>query len=300
MPLDPAKARRQAAALDREISRKVAGFEADLARAWVVVRERVVRLTNQLLVERGRVTSTAVNLGVARKVAAELQTALQDAGYQDLVARALETMGDLATYQGLGQTTVARVERTVAWSAQTLDAFHDIKLRELLSVSDAALRRVEQTLLRGIVGAQDRAELLNELLAELEVTLPQARTIYDTALSEFSRIAVTSTATGESGEAFLYSGPIDGLTRPFCLDLVGKVYARSDIDAMDNGQLDNTLITGGGYNCRHTWLPVPPGDDLEGLAGTGTYADEQYAQDVADANEARVRLKAARRKAKGN
>jgi len=300
MPLDPAKARRQAAALDREISRKVAGFEADLARAWVVVRERVVRLTNQLLVERGRVTSTAVNLGVARRVAAELQTALQDAGYQGLVTRALETMGDLAKYQGMGQTAVARVERAVAWSAETLDAFHDIKLRELLSVSDAALRRVEQTLLRGIVGAQDRGELLNELLAELEVTLPQARTIYDTALSEFSRIAVTSTATGESDEAFLYSGPIDGLTRPFCLDLVGKVYPRHEIDAMDNGQLDNTLITGGGYNCRHTWLPVPPGDDLEALAGTGRYTDDQYAQDVADANEARVRLKAARRKAKGN
>ena len=150
------------------------------------------------------------------------------------------------------------------------------------------------------MGAQDRGELLNELLAELELSLPQARTIYDTALSEFSRIAVTSTATGASDEAFLYSGPIDGLTRPFCLELVGKVYRRSEIDAMDNGQLDNTLITGGGYNCRHTWLPVPPGDDLEALAGTGDYADPSYAEDAQAAGAARVRLKQAKRKARGN
>lgn len=300
MPIDPQKARRQAAALDREISRTVAGFEANLARVWVQVRNRIVRLTNQLIAEKGRVVSTAVNLGVARTVAAELQRTLREAGYEDLVASALETMGDLAKYQGLGQTRVLRVERTQAWSADTLTAFHDIKLRELVQVSEAAIGRIEQTLLRGIVGAQDRGELLNELLAELELSLPQARTIYDTALSEFSRIAVTSTATGASDEAFLYSGPIDGLTRPFCLELVGKVYARSEIDAMDNGQLDNTLITGGGYNCRHTWLPVPPGDDLEALAGTGKHADATYAQDVEDAIDARVRLKQAKRKAKGN
>jgi hypothetical protein len=300
MPIVPHKARRQAAARDREISRTGAGFEAQLARVWVEVRQRIVRLTNQLIAEKGRVVSTAVNLGVARTVAAELQRTLQEAGYQDLVASALETMGELAKYQGLGQTRVLRVERTQAWSAETLDAFHDIKLRELVQVSEAAIGRIEQTLLRGIVGAQDRGELLNELLAELEVSLPQARTIYDTALSEFSRIAVTSTATGASDEAFLYSGPIDGLTRPFCLELVGKVFSRSDIDAMDNGQLDNTLITGGGYNCRHTWLPVPPGDALEALAGTGDYADPAYAQDAADAGAARVRVKQAKRKAKGN
>jgi hypothetical protein len=300
MPLDPRKARTQSAQLDRDIARHVAQFEADLARVWVVLRQRVVQLTNQLLAEKGRITSTAVNLGVARAAARDLQAALEEAGYRDLIAGALETMGDLAKYQGLGQTTVARVERAAAWSAETLDAFHDIKLREMLEVGDAAIRRIEQTLLRGIVGAQDRAELLNEVVAELEISLPKARTIYDTSLSEFSRVAVTSTATGAADEAFLYSGPIDGLTRPFCLERVGRVFVRADIDEMDNGQLDNTLITGGGYNCRHTWLPVPEDTEFAALAGTGEFVDDAYAEDVTQAGAARERLKAAKRKAKGN
>lgn len=300
MPLNPRKARTQSAQLARDVDVLVGQFEADLARVWVVLRERIVRLTNQLISEKGRVVSTAVNLGVARASARELQAALEEAGYTDLIAGALDVMGDLAKYQGLGQTTVARVERAAAWSAETLDAFHDIKLRELISVSDAAIRRVEQTLLRGIVGAQDRAELLNEVVAELEISLPQARTIYDTALSEFSRVAVTSTATGQADEAFLYSGPIDGLTREFCLERVGKVYSRAAIDAMDNGQLDNTLITGGGYNCRHTWLPIAPDDPLEKLADTGRYIDDEYEADRAEADVLRAKLKASRRKAKGN
>jgi hypothetical protein len=272
----------------------------DLADVWGVLRRRIITLTSQLEAEGGRVISTQVNLGVARQAAQELQRTIEEAGFGDLIRVALEEMGDLGKYQGLGQTRVARVVREVAWSADTLDAFHDIKLRELVSVSEDAIRRIEQTLLRGIVGAQDRAELLNEVVAELEISLPQAKTIYDTALSEFSRVAVTSTATGDPDEAFLYSGPIDGLTRPFCLERVGKVYTRDEIDQMDNGQLDNTLITGGGYNCRHIWAPVPADQDVGELANTGKYTDDQYEDDVRAAVEARARLKADRRKAKGD
>jgi hypothetical protein len=291
--------RRRHAALNADIDRLVGQFEADLADVWGLVRKRILQLVNQLEAEKGRVISTQVNLGVARKVAQELQGALEEAGYGSLIQDALTEMGELAKYQGIGQTRVARVERQAAWSAETLDAFHDLKLRELLQVPDQVLRKVEQTLLRGIVGAQDRAELLNELLQELELTLPQVRTIYDTALSEFSRIAVTSTATGGDDEPFIYEGPIDGLTRPFCLERAGKVFSRAEIDAMDNGQLDNTLITGGGYNCRHTWIPVAVGGELAAFMDTGEYATPEYAEDARVAKEAQATLKAERRKKRG-
>ncbi len=295
----PNPIRREHAKLNAAIDALVNQFALDLADVWGQMRRRIVQLTAQLTVERGRVVSTQVNLGLARRVAQELQGVLEEAGYGTLIADALAEMGELARFQGLGQTRVARVQREAAWSAETLDAFHDLKLRELLEVPDAVLRRVEQTLLRGIVGAQDRAELLNELVEQLELTLPQVRTIYDTALSEFSRIAVVSTTPGRPEDAFLYEGPIDGLTRPFCLERVGKVYSRAAIDAMDNGQLDNTLITAGGYNCRHTWVPVAEGSELAPLADQDTYAGEWYAADVAEAEAARARLKAARRKARG-
>ena len=73
MPIDPRKARAQAAQLDAEITRKVAAFESDLYDVWRLLRQRIVRLTNQLLAEGGRVVSTAVNLGVARAAARELE-----------------------------------------------------------------------------------------------------------------------------------------------------------------------------------------------------------------------------------
>jgi hypothetical protein len=114
-----------------------------------------------------------------------------------------------------------------------------------------------------------------------------------TAAGVLRRIAVTSSATGRDHETFLYSGPIDGRSRPFCLERVGRVFSRKAIDAMDNGQLPNAYLTCGGHQCRHTWLPIPHGDRYEGLADTGQLVEPGYAEDVARAPEARARLRAA-------
>ena len=51
----------------------------------------------------------------------------------------------------------------------------------------------------------------------------------------------------------LYVGPVDGVTRPFCLKHVGKVYRLSDVRKMDNGQGLDVVTAKGGYNCRHSW-----------------------------------------------
>ncbi len=92
--------RRRHAALNADIDRLVGQFEADLADVWGLVRKRILQLVNQLEAEKGRVISTQVNLGVARKVAQELQGALEEAGYGSLIQDALTEMGELAKYQG--------------------------------------------------------------------------------------------------------------------------------------------------------------------------------------------------------
>jgi hypothetical protein len=49
---------------------------------------------------------------------------------------------------------------------------------------------------------------------------------------------------------------------------VGKVYTRAEIDAMDNGQIDNVFLTGGGYNCRHVWMEVSKFSELQDYVDT--------------------------------
>ena len=72
-------------------------------------------------------------------------------------------------------------------------------------------------------------------------------------------------ATADAGEAaglnlFYYSGPLDGLTRKFCIPLVDKVLSKTQINQLNNRSgLGSPLRSGGGYNCRHSFSPVSPG-----------------------------------------
>jgi len=80
-----------------------------------------------------------------------------------------------------------------------------------------------------------------------------ARTSHITAAREFQ----AAQANELNLERFMGIGPLDSLTRPFCVKHVGKVYTREEIDQMDNGSTrSDVFVDFGGWNCRHSWPPV--------------------------------------------
>jgi hypothetical protein len=66
--------------------------------------------------------------------------------------------------------------------------------------------------------------------------------------------------------------------RPFCHQHLGKVFTRDEIDALDNKQLPNPFLTGGGYNCRHQFIAVSQLSAWRKLAGTDQRIPEIEAQ----------------------
>ncbi len=103
------------------------------------------------------------------------------------------------------------------------------------------------------------SEVVKNIRSTLEGTGLEkyARTYADTAYMQFNRTvnAVTSQDTG--WDDYLYSGPIDGKIRPFCINIIGGIFTKKQIQDMNNGQTSNVFIDGGGYNCRHKWINVP-------------------------------------------
>jgi len=77
-----------------------------------------------------------------------------------------------------------------------------------------------------------------------------------TRLTSFGRELTAVAAEAAGLDHYLYTGPLDGITRSFCRELVGKVFTSSQIGQMRNYQLEPVLVRGGGYNCRHSWSPV--------------------------------------------
>jgi len=119
---------------------------------------------------------------------------------------------------------------------------------------------VGSSVMRSVIGGQpiNVQEILNKSTDVLE---SQVTTEVNTLLSSFSRTVSGNKASELGLNLFLYLGPKDKVTRPFCLHvLTGKtppIYTREEIDNLNNDPdapdgLD-VFTEGGGYNCRHDW-----------------------------------------------
>lgn len=82
------------------------------------------------------------------------------------------------------------------------------------------------------------------------------QTELDTALMAFNRTVNTTKAAEVGIEFFLYTGPDDKITRPFCQEHVNKAYTLAELGDLDNGQGLPVPQYLGGYNCRHYLVPL--------------------------------------------
>lgn len=259
----------------------VASFEADL-RAIVnrFLRRLRAELEDWSVDDEGRLVADLANLGRAIAFRKQLAAWLQEEGFNALAARVLDQPFDALAESVLAGSAVAGGAKVLAPAGfDILTAFKELRLADLLDIGDGLTRQLASRALEGVIGLRPVDALVTDFAAAAGLSERQARSLYDTAVSMFTRQVEQLHASGDDSELFVYVGPFDSVIRPFCERHIGKVYDRKTIDAMDNGQLPNVFITGGGYNCRHTWKRVSVLDDeLIALANTGTRAPEIAAQ----------------------
>ena len=162
-----------------------------------------------------------------------------------------------------------------------LEALGTVYRIDLLGEGDNAARALWRAAARGVFGGSDVRTILAELRGIVDRTEPQIRTLYDTSVSILGRQVEALQAGDDPDTMFAFVGPVDDLTRPWCLQHVGKVYTRAEIDALDNGQIGPVFLTGGGYNCRHVFAEISKASELRDLHDSGARIPEM--QDQIDA-----------------
>jgi hypothetical protein len=103
----------------------------------------------------------------------------------------------------------------------------------------------------------------NIVMSNLEARLKRSEgtqlTEVKTQISQYGR-SITAVAAEAAGlDHYLYTGPKDGITRPFCRALIDLVVNSRQMSRLNNGQGLSVKTSGGGYNCRHSWSPVTEG-----------------------------------------
>lgn len=270
-----------------------ARFARELAQVLKLLTADARVLVRELQTKDGRLVATRASLGRVLALRRDLLDVLTRSGFETFAQEVFDGPLDEMTRLVLKGAGIAQAAADLSTAdLKAIEAFKTVRFEELLELGRTSAIRLARLILDGTLGAQPVDGLVADIADQFDYTDAQARTLYDTALSIYSRQVDQLQATGEPDELFYYAGPLDTKTRPFCRDRVGKVFTRTDLETADNGQLPNPLLTGGGYNCRHKPTRVSKIDrELLDLFERGARAP--YVEDRLKALEAAKKRKAA-------
>lgn len=239
---------------DADLSRLGDRIGAELIGLRDVLRDRLIELAETSGGGDWRTGLLAVQLDQVAAAVAEETGEIQDQWLDGLddIERATP---DYLRSVGLDPDNVVDVEALAAViDAARRDAVDAFRAANLTTATDLV------PLMREGYRLDSLTELTQRLSERLQVSLGQAATEARTQTAVYAR-AIANAYADESGVpvGFAYGGPDDGLTRPFCEACVGFWFSAELVRGLDNGVsgLPHPLESGGGYNCRHSWLAVP-------------------------------------------
>lgn len=270
------QAAREAALMDVLNAR----FARELVEVLKFVNLEARRLLRELRTKDGRLVAVKASLGRVLALRRDLIRVLEESGFSAFAESVTDgPLDELARLVLRGNSFAQAAATLTPIDLRALAAFKTVRFQELLELGPAAAVRLSRIALDGLLGAQRVDDLVDDVADLFDTTERQARSLYDTSLSIFSRQVDQLQTTGAPDELFYYAGPLDTKTRKFCRDRVGKVFTREELEQADNGQLPNPLLTGGGFNCRHSPKRVSKFDrellDLYERGARAPYVEER-------------------------
>lgn len=237
-----------------EIERQLAQLKADL--------ERQIARTQKLLEERLKSGLLDADLEAARRVGDELADLLRKNfnviidGYE----RASMAVGE-KTLETLAAAGIP--EAFTTQSIASLRAQVDGTLADITTIADEAASELRTLIVDTVRSQVPPGEALQALTDKLNGSASKAATMADTGIAAFDREVTISTSEAAGVEWFLYDGPLDQLTRPYCDARVGKRFTLASLDAVDNDTGPNPPSRYcGGWNCRHRLTPLLDPDEI--------------------------------------
>ena len=237
----------------------------------------VDELLKRFTVERGRFVNDRKASRELRRTRSFLDRSLARSGYFESSARVLGTQHELeASLRTAYQRTVG--DRNLAFTRKGLARARALSIGQADAyerIGQRGMREIERSLRAHVRAGGRVADFREELKAKLvghgrrgkkgQGLFRHAGTLAETGTAESGRVLQADLAERAGVTRFVYQGPRDEKNRRFCRRLVtaarnGRSWTRDQIDDMDNSPngegVGSVWETGGGWNCRHWWIPV--------------------------------------------
>lgn len=164
-------------------------------------------------------------------------------------------------YTGRVNTAGLRLAAERAQLTQALTQALEEGMRNLRQqLAAATVEKMQDAILAGDV---DRVQLAAEIEKETGTSAHFARTQAQAAVGGLNQVHRNLIAQRGGLDHWHYYGTLIVNSRPFCRIHIGWVYPTRRVEQMRNGMLEPVMVFKGGFNCRHSWLPVNPEWDDE-------------------------------------
>lgn len=213
------------------------------------------RLTDML---KASETTKAVDIALAKS---QIQGILLDSGYYqvtgELLNEGFQDIMELAhrQYQDIFDTSFQLADE----SLQRINALKELDFGKFNSLAVDSIEDLNRLMIDvgfGNTSFKDAVEMMR--MQVVDRLQRHASTWVTTATSGVYREANTSLAEDNGITKFIYRGPLDAITRPFCRKYLGQIKTMDEWNALqsEQGQVAPVSQFGGGYNCRHTFVGV--------------------------------------------
>lgn len=237
----------------------LARLDSALERVTAKVRRDVLTILKALeMSDSGRVADTAANRGLIRDAGRATLRSMTSSGYSQAV---MDYLDEFTIARETVVDVFKAMELPITWDKQDLliehrviGATHD----ELMALVSETAANVSQRV-RMAVGAADFGQVAEFVEGALGTTRARASAIADTGINTYFRELSNKKNEDAGVDVFLYAGPDDRLTRPFCHHVIvrGREYTKAEIEKMNNGTGLPVMSFCGGWRCRHSWIGKP-------------------------------------------
>lgn len=227
------------------------------------LRSALRRLALQLEAEDGNIKASALNISRMDSAIRNLRTEMSRMGLAEVRKRQLDAL------QAYAEDVLDKYGPGEVYSETSLRA-----IRMMIDGADADITRVagdladdvSRILRHAVLASGRQADLIAELADRVEQSISQMRALVTTSLAAFDRTLTVAHGKEAGVEWYAYLGPDDDVTRDWCSHWVGHRGRPEDFEATADRwgrdtQPKPVMAWGGGWNCRHDFLPLL-GDDI--------------------------------------
>lgn len=198
---------------------------------------------------------TRLSLETLRRIES-LEELFISAGYQDLLdSLAIGYASELRQARELIESNLDQQVRYTDFEKRAFETAIRLNIDDITTTIRSNIGSAKAILYAGVISGSNITEGQVE---ELSSTLQnRVETELRTSRSRFQQAVTNAKAEDLGLQYYVYRGPDDKVTRDFCRRVLqNPILTKSEIEALDNGQVPNVFENRGGYNCRHHWAPI--------------------------------------------